>query len=107
LNLDSLDGLEISDETHAQLNSYLVKSASHGLDYLSPVVRDFLALQKMKEVFNDAKDNAAAGLPHPTHPTSEVQVALKKYLLRLSLNQDVLFRLEPPSYRCTYLKCHV
>ena len=76
VNLDTLDDLEISAEAHAELNAYLVKSASaeDGLDLLSPVVRDFLALQKMKEVFDEARDSAAAaGLPDPTDPASEVQ----------------------------------
>ena len=55
-----------------------MKSASagaNGLEFLSPVVRDFLALQKMKEVFDEARDNAAAaGLADPADPASEVQV---------------------------------
>ena len=39
VNLDTFDDIEISDEAHAELNSYLVKSASagaNGLEFLSP-----------------------------------------------------------------------
>ena len=48
-------------------------------DEYSTVVRDFLALQKMKEVFDEARDSAAAGLADPTNPTSEVQVRPEDY----------------------------
>ena len=76
LNLDTFDDdLDISDEAHAELNSYLARSAAAGLQFLSPVVRDFLAWQKVKEVFGEAKDSAAAGLPDPANPASEVQVS--------------------------------
>ena len=44
-------------------------------------MRDFLALQKMKEVFDEARDSAAAGLADPTNPTSEVQVRLEHFFV--------------------------
>ena len=50
-------------------------------DEYSSVVRDFLALQKMKEVFDEARDSAAAGLADPINPTSEVQVRLEHFVV--------------------------
>ena len=92
VNLDTFDDIEISDEAHAELNAYLVKSASaeNGLDFLSPIVRDFLALQKMKEVFDEARDNAAAaGLADPLNPATEVQVG---QLLKYCYTPETVYR---------------
>lgn len=41
---------ELSSDLHEQLNAYMARQKSRGLENLSPVVRDFLALQRLKEI---------------------------------------------------------
>ncbi|TRY62510.1 hypothetical protein TCAL_04021 [Tigriopus californicus] len=40
----------LSSDLHEQLNAYMARQKSQGLENLSPVVRDFLALQRLKEI---------------------------------------------------------
>ena len=59
VDLDSelQDGLMLSEELHQELNEYIARNKSRGVKNLSPTVRNFLALQKIKEYFPEKMPN--------------------------------------------------
>lgn len=54
---DSDDGLFLSEELHQELNEYIAKNKDRCIKSLSPTLKDYLALQKIKEYFPEKLAN--------------------------------------------------